>query len=166
MACAVLITGGNVGDAEQTLGKAAQLIAEEVGRVVRHSKIYRTEAWGFEAEDFRNQVLVVESQKEPLQLLDAINDIERRLGRDRAKENELKSTTGARYASRSLDIDILFYDDLVVESERLTLPHPRIAEREFVLAPLSEVVAEWRHPVNGKSVRKMYEELKEELKKR
>ena len=161
MASVVLITGGNVGDAEQTLGEAALLINAEVGRVVRHSQIYRTKAWGFEAEDFRNQVLVVESELEPMQVLDVVNDIERRLGRDRAVEQMEKSATGARYASRSIDIDILFYDDLVVESERLTLPHPRIAEREFVLEPLTEVAARWRHPVSGVSVQQMYDELRQ-----
>lgn len=161
MASVVLITGGNVGDAEQTLGKAARLIDAEVGRVVRHSRIYRTAAWGFEAEEFRNQVLVVESELEPMQVLEAVNDIEQRLGRNRTEEQMIKSATGARYASRSIDIDILFYDDRVVESERLTLPHPRIAEREFVLEPLAEVATEWRHPVSGKSVRQMYEELKQ-----
>ena len=161
MASVVLITGGNVGDAEQTLGEAARLINAEIGRVVRHSQIYRTKAWGFEAEDFRNQVLVVESELEPMQVLDVVNDIERRLGRDRAVEQMEKSATGARYASRSIDIDMLFYDDLVVESERLTLPHPRIAEREFVLEPLTEVAAWWRHPVSGVSVQQMYDELRQ-----
>lgn len=160
MARAVLITGGNVGNAEATLAEAARLIAAEVGSIERASRIYRTKAWGFEADDFRNQVLVVESTLEPMEMLMAVNDIERRLGRDREREQDEKSATGARYASRSIDIDILFYDDLVVESERLTLPHPRIAEREFVLEPLSEVAAEWRHPVSGKSVEEMYEEFK------
>lgn len=160
MARAVLITGGNVGNAEATLAEAAQLIAAEVGAIECASRIYRTKAWGFEAEDFRNQVLVVESELEPMEMLATVNDIERRLGRDREREQDEKSATGARYASRSIDIDILFYDDLVVESERLTLPHPRIAEREFVLEPLSEVAAEWRHPVSGKRVEEMYEELK------
>ena len=160
MARAVLITGGNVGNAEATLAEAAQLIAAEVGAIECASRIYRTKAWGFEAEDFRNQVLVVESGLEPMEMLATVNDIERRLGRDREREQDEKSATGARYASRSIDIDILFYDDLVVESERLTLPHPRIAEREFVLEPLSEVAAEWRHPVSGKRVEEMYEELK------
>lgn len=160
MAKAVLITGGNVGNAEATLAEAARLIAAEVGCVERASRIYRTKAWGFEADDFRNQVLVVEISLEPMEMLTAVNDIERRLGRDRDREQDEKSATGARYASRSIDIDILFYDDLIVESERLTLPHPRIAEREFVLEPLSEVAAEWRHPVSGKSVGEMYEEFK------
>lgn len=160
MAKVVLITGGNVGNAEATLAEAAQLIGAEVGAVERTSQIYRTKAWGFESEDFRNQVLVVESAMEPLALLDVVNDIERRLGRDRADEQKIKSATGARYASRSIDIDILFYDDLVIESERLTLPHPRIAEREFVLEPLVEVEAERRHPVSGKSMQELYDELK------
>lgn len=160
MARVVLITGGNVGDAELTLGEAARLVGEEIGCVECRSQIYRTKAWGFEAEDFRNQVLIVESDMEPEALLEAVNDIERRLGRDREAEQKVKSATGTRYASRSVDIDILFYGDLVIESERLTLPHPRIAEREFVLEPLSEVAPQWRHPVNGKSVQQMYDELK------
>jgi 2-amino-4-hydroxy-6-hydroxymethyldihydropteridine diphosphokinase len=161
MASVVLITGGNVGDAEQTLGEAARLIDAEVGRVVRHSQIYRTKAWGFEADDFRNQVLVVESGLEPMQILEVVNDIEQRLGRNRVEEQKIKSATGACYASRSIDIDILFYDDRVVESERLTLPHPRIAERMFVLEPLAEVAAGWRHPLSGKSVQEMYDELRQ-----
>ena len=161
MARVALITGGNVGDAEATLAEAERLIAVEVGTIKCRSRIYRTKAWGFEADDFRNQVLVVESELEPLALLDAVNDIERRLGRDRAEEQKVKSATGARYASRSIDIDILFYDALVVESERLTLPHPRIAERDFVLEPLVEVVPQWLHPVSGKSVEQMFEELKQ-----
>ena len=156
-----MITGGNVGNAEATLAEVERLIADEVGTIECRSQIYRTKAWGFEADDFRNQVLVVESELEPLALLDAVNDIERRLGRDRAEEQKVKSATGARYASRSIDIDILFYDALVVESERLTLPHPRIAERDFVLEPLVEVVPQWLHPVSGKSVEQMFEELKQ-----
>ena len=161
MARVALITGGNVGNAEATLAEAERLIADEVGTIECRSQIYRTKAWGFEADDFRNQVLVVESELEPLALIDAVNDIERRLGRDRAEEQKVKSATGARYASRSIDIDILFYDALVVESERLTLPHPRIAERDFVLEPLVEVVPQWLHPVSGKSVEQMFEELKQ-----
>ena len=160
MAKVVLITGGNLANAEATLAQAEQLIAAEIGTVEQVSRIYRTKAWGFEADDFRNQVLIVESAMEPLPLLDAVNGIERRLGRDREQELNIKSATGARYASRSIDIDILFYDELVVQSERLTLPHPRIAEREFVLEPLSEVAPEWRHPLSGKSVVEMFEELK------
>ena len=160
MAKVVLITGGNLGNAEATLAEAERLIAAEIGTIDLRSRIYRTKAWGFEAEDFRNQVLIVESTMEPLPLLDAVNDIECRLGRDREQELTIKSATGARYASRSIDIDILFYDELIVRSERLTLPHPRIAEREFVLEPLSEVAADWRHPISGKSVEEMYDELK------
>lgn len=159
MAQVVLITGGNVGDVERTLGEAARLIGTEVGRVVCYSQIYRTKAWGFDAEDFRNQVLVVESELDPMQVLGVVNDIEERLGRNRTEEQKMKNATGARYASRSIDIDILFYDNLVVESERLTLPHPRIAEREFVLEPLAEVASDWRHPGSGKSVQQMYDEL-------
>lgn len=161
MACVGLITGGNVGNVEQTLAEAARLIGEKVGRVEQRSKIYRSEAWGFEAEAFGNQVLIVRSEMTPMQVLAAINDIERLLGRNREAEQKEKSATGARYASRSIDIDILFYDNLIVESERLTLPHPRIAEREFVLEPLMEVMPGWRHPASGKMTKEMYDELKD-----
>ena len=83
---------------------------------------------------------------------EALQAIERELGRDREAEQSLKQRTGARYTSRPIDIDILFYDDRVIRTERLTVPHPLIQEREFVLVPLCEWMRDYRHPVLGKTV--------------
>ncbi len=95
----------------------------------------------------------------PDELLDEVQAIEKELGRDREEERRLKEQSGAPYSSRMIDIDILFYDDLIIESPRLTIPHPLLQERDFVLAPLCELMKNKRHPVLGKTV----EELRAEL---
>lgn len=159
MARAVLITGGNRGDMASRLAEALQLIGELIGRVVKTSRVCRSEAWGFAADDFYNQVVQVETALEPEALLDAVQEIERRLGRDREAEKMEKEVTGERYASRTMDVDILFIDDLVLQTPRLTVPHPHIACRGFVLEPLAEVLPDLRHPVTGLTVTQMREEL-------
>lgn len=132
MSQATLITGGNIGDARAALATAQELIGQVVGKIVAASSVHSSRAWGFEGDDFVNQVLVVETPLTPMQLLEATQAIERQMGRTK------KSVEGC-YESRIIDIDILYYDDVVVDNERLKIPHPRIAEREFVLAPLREV---------------------------
>lgn len=155
MARAVLITGGNDGDVRANLAAAAEMIAARVGEIVLRSSVRESEPWG-EMEHgtraFLNQVLVVETALGPFELLDAVQGIETELGRQRVKGTH-------RYASRTMDIDILFYDDRVIECERLTIPHPLIAVREFVLAPLCEVLPEIVHPVSGKTAMEMLAEL-------
>ena len=149
MARAIILTGGNVGDVKTRLQNAQRLINQHAGPVMRCSHRYKSRAWGFDAEEeFSNQVL------------DALQAIERELGRDREAEQSLKQRTGARYTSRPIDIDILFYDDRVIRTERLTVPHPLIQEREFVLVPLCEWMRDYRHPVLGKTVGELLEELK------
>ena len=155
MARAVLMTGGNRGDMHGRLAEALHLLGERAGRITAVSGIYRSAAWGFEADDFYNQAVELETALEPLELLDTVQEIERLAGRDRTAEKAEKEASGARYASRTLDIDILFYDDLVLESERLTIPHPRIAERMFVLEPLCEIDPDRVHPLTGKTIKEM-----------
>lgn len=157
----VLITGGNRGDVEHLPMQAAELIAKRVGRVVRTSHCYESAPWGFEAENcFWNQVLVVESELSPRELLDAIHEVEQKLGRDREKEGAEKAQRGQRYASRTMDIDILLYGDEVIDLPELQVPHPRIEEREFVLKPLCELMPERRHPRCGKTMQQLWDELK------
>lgn len=149
-----------MGDVKTRLQNAQRLINQHAGPVMRCSHRYKSRAWGFDAEEeFSNQVLEVDTDLTPEQLLDALQAIERELGRDREAEQSLKQRTGARYTSRPIDIDILFYDDLIIESPRLTIPHPLLQERDFVLAPLCELMKNKRHPVLGKTV----EELRAEL---
>ena len=145
MSKAVLITGGNLGSVAENLEAAREAISREVGVVERCSSVLESEAWGFEAEErFLNQVLVVATALPPEQLLERCQQIERQLGRVRRP--------GPRYGSRTMDIDLLFYDDRVVDSDRLTIPHPRIA-------PLEEVLPDYVHPVLKKTIRQLRREL-------
>ena len=156
----LLLTGSNFRGKEQILQRAAERIAEQVGPIERASQICYSEAWGFTCEEeFANQAILVSTVLAADEVLMKTQAIERELGRDREAESEEKLLTGERYASRVVDIDIIFYDDIVVESEKLTLPHPRMHEREFVLRPMLEVAAEWRHPIIGLTVEEMIERV-------
>lgn len=167
MARVVVITGGNRGDVRSLLERAAELLAERVGPIVRASRHYASEPWGFQAEElFWNQVLELQSELGPEELLDVTQGIEAELGRDRLKEGREKLQRGERYASRTMDVDILFYDELVLCSERLQIPHPRIGEREFVLRPLCEILPQLRHPSSGLTVEELYEQWRRENNKK
>mgnify|MGYP005845911677 FL=1 len=161
MARVALLLGGNQGDVKRTLQTAQQLINSRVGAVLRCSHRYESEAWGFPAAGrFSNQALEVSTDLSPLEVLDACQQIERELGRNRAAEAVEKASSGAAYTSRPIDIDILFYDDEVIDDERLTVPHPLLAEREFALQPLAEIMRRHRHPVTGVTVGEMLEALR------
>ena len=161
MARVALLLGGNQGDVKRTLQTAQQLVNSRVGAVLRCSHRYESEPWGFPAaERFSNQALEVSTDLTPHEVLDACQRIERELGRNRAAEAVEKARTGVAYTSRPIDIDILFYDDEVIASERLTVPHPLLSEREFALAPLCEIMRQRRHPVTGQTMEEMYEALR------
>lgn len=161
MARVALLLGGNQGDVKRTLQTAQQLINSRVGAVLRCSHRYESEPWGFAADErFSNQALEVSTDLRPLEVLDACQQIERELGRNRAAEAVEKASSGAVYCSRPIDIDILFYDDEVIADERLTVPHPQLAEREFALVPLSEIMRRHRHPLTGSTVGEMLESLR------
>lgn len=156
----LLLTGSNFRGKEQILQRAAECIDEQVGPIDKASQICYSEAWGFTCEEeFANQAILVSTGLAADEVLMKTQAIERELGRDRVAESEEKLLTGERYASRVVDIDIIFYDDAVVESEKLTLPHPLMHEREFVLRPMLEVAAEWRHPILGLTVEEMIERV-------
>ena len=133
---AVIGLGSNLGNRQFYLQMANCLIGWEVGAIVRRSTVIETPAWGFESDPFLNQVIVVETEFSPMELLDTLQSIERRLGRTQ------KSTVvdgKPVYHARTIDLDILDYDRMKLQNDRLTLPHPHIAEREFVLVPLREL---------------------------
>ena len=155
--------GGNIGDVKRTLQQAQQLINTRVGAVMRCSHRYKSTAWGFRAEEpFFNQALEVSTDLPPHEVLDAVLQIETELGRNRAAEQIEKASTGAPYASRPIDIDLVFYGREVIDDERLQLPHPRLAERRFMLAPLNEIMGSFRHPVTDRSVAEMLEALRDD----
>ena len=161
MARVALLLGGNQGDVKRTLQTAQQLINSRVGAVLRCSHRYESEPWGFPAaQRFSNQALEVSTDLSPLEVLDACQGIERELGRSRAAEAIEKASSGAAYSSRPIDIDIIFYGDEVIDDERLTVPHPLLAEREFALQPLAEIMRRHRHPVTGVTVGEMLDALR------
>ncbi len=129
-----LSLGSNLGDRHAIMRRAISLINEEVGTVDRESSPLETEPWGFESEHmFLNMCVRVLTALSPEQVLDATQSIERRLGRTS------KSVDG-QYHDRPIDIDMLMYDDLHVSTPRLTLPHPLMHERDFVMTPLREIL--------------------------
>lgn len=163
MATTILITGGNRGDVEAVLRRAAEVVAERVGTIVACSSLHSSRAWGFSSQaEFLNQVLVVSTELEPQELIVAVLEAERQVGRDRAAEAEERSLTGQRYASRVVDIDVLYYDQQVIDTPALRVPHPLLHQREFVLRPLVEVCPEWVHPLLHKSSRELLAALEEQ----
>lgn len=160
MARAIIITGGNLDNVKARLRQAQQMINERLGIILRCSHMYESEAWGFTASDnFLNQAIELDTDLSPEELLQGVQAIEKELGRDRDAEAAIKAANGEPYSSRKIDIDILFYDDLVISTPELTIPHPLMHEREFVLAPLSEIVPSKVHPIFDKSVRELRGEL-------
>ena len=135
MATAYLGLGTNVGNKRGNLVTAAALLAERVGDVLALSDMYETEPWGFESTNkFLNMCVRLLTTLSPEQLLLATKQIERELGRTQKSVNGL-------YHDRPIDIDILMYDDVHIDSDDLTLPHPHMQEREFVMKPLREILS-------------------------
>lgn len=138
---AVILAGGNIGDTAARFLEAERLLAERGVEVMAKTQNYTSRAWGFESEMlFTNCAWEVETELEAEPLLDVLQEVENLLGRNRAEELKVKAERGERYCSRTLDLDILFYDEEHIESERLKVPHPLIMEREFVITPLCELL--------------------------
>jgi 2-amino-4-hydroxy-6-hydroxymethyldihydropteridine diphosphokinase len=157
--------GSNLGNRRKQLNLATEQVGKRVGRVAATSRLYDSDPWGYESgHRFMNCCLAVETGLDPLEVMDEILSIEGDLGRPaRGDQNEknpdqpARSTPGAAYEDRLIDIDLLLYEDLVMEHPRLTLPHPGMGERRFVLVPLSEIAADLVHPVFRITIREMLE---------
>ncbi|MGB3617737.1 MAG: 2-amino-4-hydroxy-6-hydroxymethyldihydropteridine diphosphokinase [Catalinimonas sp.] len=134
-----LILGGNLGNVRANLARARALLATWAGPLVARSSLYRTAAWGMaDAPDFLNQVVGVRTPLAPGALLRVVQDVEAAAGRTREE--------GVRWASRTLDVDILTYGDRIVRTDTLRVPHVDLPNRRFVLVPLVEVAPGWVHP--------------------
>jgi 2-amino-4-hydroxy-6-hydroxymethyldihydropteridine diphosphokinase len=152
---AYLLTGGNLGNRAHTLAVALKLVHDRLGEVLDSSRMYETAPWGFNHETpFLNQALLVETKLTPHELLEGILGIEQEMGRVR---------DGAQWKERLIDIDVLFYDDLIVNDTKLRIPHPYLQERRFALVPLADIDSSLVHPVLKKTVKQMIIECPDPL---
>lgn len=144
MNTAYLSLGSNLGNRGGNLEKALEMLQSGHTRILTFSNVYETEPWGVDGQNkYLNQVTKTETNLEPPELLEFIQEIEEKCGRKRGN---------MRYEPRTLDIDILFYNSLIMVSEKLIIPHPLIHQRLFVLIPMSDIAPDFRHPVLGKTI--------------
>ncbi len=155
MAEVFILLGGNVGDKSKIPEDAIKLIRERIGFITKMSSLYATESWGFVSDLFWNQVIILESTLDPHEILHNTQTIEREMGR---------INNSASYEARVIDIDLLYYDNLIINTPDLTIPHPKIGERKFVLIPLNELNPDKYDPVSGLTVRELLNRCQDQLK--
>ncbi len=153
MAHVYLSLGTNLGNKKQNLHQAITEIEKRIGKCISLSSFYVTEPWGFSSgNSFLNAACQIETILSPFEILSETQAIEQKLGRTK------KSVNGI-YNDRIIDIDLLLYDDLILNSPTLTLPHPLMTERRFVMEPLAEIVPEGIHPVFKKTFKELFSSL-------
>lgn len=178
----ILLLGSNRGDKLSLIELASEMVSDLSSGECILSSLYESEPWGFNADEwFLNRAVRIDTELKPEELLEKVLEIEKSLGRVRgeedktekeekekeSKENENENGNGngngeREYSSREIDIDIIFYDDLVQESEKLTLPHPRMHLRKFVLEPIAQIAPNYFHPVLGITVEQLLSTCKDD----
>ncbi len=149
----LLLLGGNVGRPEETLRQAEEAIEARCGRIVARSRDHWTEPFGFsDARSFLNRALLLRSELMPPALLTNVLTIETELGRVR--------DPAKRFTARTIDIDLLLVGDTVLATADLVLPHPRLHQRAFALAPAADIVPHWMHPLLGRTVLQLLNDLR------
>ncbi|EPY6471931.1 2-amino-4-hydroxy-6-hydroxymethyldihydropteridine diphosphokinase [Clostridium sporogenes] len=151
MHTAYVAFGSNMGEKENYIKRALEKIEEKAIKIIKLSPIYETEPYGvLDQDSFLNGVVKIESNLTPENLIEVLLDIEKQL--DRVRER--------RWGPRTIDLDIIFYDDFIINEENLIIPHRDMENREFVLKPLCDIDENFIHPVLKKSVKQLYDELK------
>jgi len=149
-----LSIGGNLGKRKANLAKAVFLIEQQIGAIVALSHLYETKAWGVENQpDFLNQALIVNTSFSPEKVLAYALSIETKMGRKREQ----------KWYTRLIDIDLLFFEQAIINTEDLTLPHPYLAERNFVLTPLAQIAPDFIHPILKKSIKDLLKDCRDTL---
>ncbi len=149
----LLSIGSNLGKKKKNLQKAIFQISDHIGKISALSSIYSSPSWGFDSDDFLNACIKLETDLVPQKVLDKLMYIEKEMGRAR--------TLDQGYESRSIDLDIIYYDHEIINSEDLTIPHPRMQERRFVLRPLADIAPQFYHPVLNKDTRNLLQECRD-----
>lgn len=146
--------GTNSGNRKENLTRAIEELSLALGKYLAVSSFIETEPWGFESSNkFLNCVIEFETEKTPIELLDTTEAIERKLGRTKKSENGI-------YSDRTIDIDILLYGNEIIKNNRLSVPHPLMLQRDFVMEPLAEIAPHAIHPVSKKRIEDLLKENK------
>lgn len=152
---AIILLGSNTGNSSQNLESAKAYIVRNVGEITHFSSPYTTEPWGRTDQPFfLNQVVVIDTALTARQLINTLLTIEEKMGRKRVE----------KWEPRLIDLDILFFNDEIINEEGLIIPHPQLHERRFTLVPLAEILPGLIHPVFGKDIQTLLFELKDNLK--
>ena len=140
----ILSIGSNLGNRLENIERSLELIHQEVGTIIKISRLYETPAWGFESDAFYNCALVLHTFSSAQKVLSQVLKIEKRLGRLRNKVQE--------YQSRTIDIDLIAFDSVIIDTEKLQIPHPLMQNRNFVLLPIQDLNLDWKHPILQKNI--------------
>lgn len=141
-----LSIGSNKGNRSVLIIKAVDEIEKKIGKIISRTSIYQSKSWGFDSNDFYNLSLLIDTDIEPKSLLINLKKIEKSMGRE---------DIDGSYSDRFIDIDILFYDNIIIDSEDLKIPHPKIEIRKFVLVPMLEIADDYVHPILNKTIRQL-----------
>ena len=148
-----LSIGSNKGNRSILINKAIDEIEKKVGIIISRSSIYQSKSWGFDSNDFYNLCLLIDTDIEPKSLLINLKKIEKSMGRE---------DIDGSYSDRFIDIDILFYDNIITDSEDLKIPHPKIEIRKFVLVPMLEIADDYVHPILNKAIKELDNECSDQ----